>query len=137
MDEHEALETKRISLLRLAEGSPDPVEAEKQLAIFGADIQAHRANERRCVYGPLMSKEVDTEPGLEDWLHSLVGQIETDWESYLKLWDRNMIAERWTDFALATHSTLARAGERMRLEEKVIYPLAFSSGLILLRDPAQ
>lgn len=136
LEEHEVLEARRKALLHLAEGSPNPFEAERQLQEFADVIVAHRATERRCVYGPLMAQGSEADAHLEVRLKDLVGEIETDWQSYLHAWDRNRLASRWAEFALATHSILARAGERMRLEEKVIYSLAFMSGLIQLRKSA-
>jgi hypothetical protein len=71
---------------------------------------------------------------LEERLRTLLGEIETDWDSYLYTWDCDRLETQWAEFTVATHTILARAGERMRLEEKVIYPLCFMSGLINMKD---
>lgn len=134
--EHDVLDARRKSLLKLTEGPPDPSEAETQLIEFGELIQSHRALERRCVYGPLLAKGIDVSIDVGVKLSSLVAEIETDWDSYLHKWDRESIASGWKDFSLATHSILARAGERLKLEEQIIYPLAFVNGMIQLRDTA-
>jgi hypothetical protein len=130
MSDHKVLDNRRKSLLKLTEGRPKPIEASKLVVEFGALIQAHRAVERSCVYGPLMAKGIDAGQDLGVKLGGLVEEIETDWESYLRNWDQGTIGNEWGDFTFATQSTLSRAGERMRLEEQIIYPLAFVSGLI-------
>lgn len=66
----------------------------------------------------------------------LTGEIERDWKQYLFYWDEGRIASRWSSFALATNIILVRAGDRMRLEERVIYLPAFLGGNIELRQPA-
>ena len=136
LSDHAALDARRKALLALVEGPPTAAEAERQLNDFGLLIEAHRATERRCVYGPLLARGVDADLTLERSLTSLVGEMETDWDSYLHQWDRDRIENNWFDFAVATHFILARAAERMRLEEKVIYPVCFLSGLIRLRESA-
>lgn len=134
--EHEVLDARRQSLLQLTEGPPNSFEAERQLSEFASLIEAHRATERRCVYGPLLAKKADVKFGNKVKLKGLVGEIERDWERYLRNWDQAKIDRLWSEFCLITHSILPRAGERMRLEERVIYPLAFIGGLIELEDSA-
>lgn len=51
--EHENLDRRRKSLLQLVREEPDPGEAWRQLTEFKSLIEAHRASERRCFYGPL------------------------------------------------------------------------------------
>lgn len=136
LGEHQALDKRRRALMELVRNPPNAAEAERQLIEFGKLIDDHRATERRCVYGPLLAVGVNADTALEERLASLVGEMETDWDSYLHTWDRQKIENDWREFTAATNTILARAGERMRLEEKIIYPLAFMSGLIHLRESA-
>jgi hypothetical protein len=135
LSEHEALEIRRRCLLELADGTPNPVEAARQLAEFALLIEGHRATERRCVYAPLLVHKIDVSPLLNKKIEGLVGEMEQDWASYLHSWDQEKIARRWKEFCVVTQSILVRAGERMRLEERVIYPLAFMGGMIELGEP--
>lgn len=134
--EHETLDLRRESLLLLVRGKPEPSEAWRQLTEFKALIEAHRATERRCVYGPLEREQSHLFARLHEKLTSLTGEIERDWKQYLYYWDEGRIASRWSNFALATNIILTRAGDRMRLEERVIYPLAFLGGNIELKQAA-
>jgi len=135
LHEHEFLNVRREALIALANGEPKPEEAERQLAEFKALIQSHRATERRCVYGPLMKKEIAGDSALGFKLNTLVEEINGDWETYLTIWNVKTIGRDWERFSRDTNQVLARAGERMRLEERVIYPLAFMGGMITLRSP--
>lgn len=134
--EHEDLDRRRKSLLQLVREESDPGEAWRQLAEFKVLIEAHRATERRCVYGPLERGKAQLFSRLNERLTSLTGEIKRDWKQYLYYWNEERIASRWSSFALATNVILVRAGDRMRLEERVIYPLAFLGGNIELRQPA-
>lgn len=136
LSDHAELELHRKSLIQLARGPQNVIAATQQLAIFGQIIDAHRALERCCIYGPLIAAGVDASFALEERLGTLLGEMETDWDSYLHAWDCERLEKHWAEFTIATHTILARAGERMRLEEKVIYPLCFMSGLIQMRDAA-
>lgn len=136
LSDHAELELHRKSLIQVARGPQNVIAATQQLAIFGKIIDAHRALERCCIYGPLIANGVDASFALEERLGTLLGEMETDWDSYLHAWDCERLEKHWAEFTIATHTILARAGERMRLEEKVIYPLCFMSGLIQMRDAA-
>jgi hypothetical protein len=134
MSDHIDLDIRRKSLIQLVRGPQNVIEAQRQLTEFGKLIDAHRALERCCIYGPLMTRGIDAGFSLEERLRTLLGEIETDWDSYLYTWDCDRLETQWAEFTVATHTILARAGERMRLEEKVIYPLCFMSGLINMKD---
>jgi hypothetical protein len=132
--EHESLDQMRRGLMELVEGPPSPFEAERQLDEFEEAIASHRADELRWVYGPLLARRIGDDPQVGSSYRELVLETEDAWARYFHKWKEQRIAASWATFGLETHQVLTRAGERMRLEERIIYPLALRKGMIRLRD---
>ncbi|MGR6330401.1 hypothetical protein ACU5AX_15155 [Sphingomonas sp. XXL09] len=137
LSEHEALDARRVALLELTRQAPNAAEAARQLMEFKTLILQHRLTERRCVYGPLQRRREAAGVPLEKRINQLIEEMDGDWGRYLDGWDEARIEERWGEFVFATTDALLRAGDRMRLEERVIYPLAFMTGSVELRTPAR
>ena len=132
--EHDELDAQRLALMELAAGPAAPRKAHRMLANFAAQIDGHRAHERRCIYGPLMAIEEEGDLGIGITVRDLVGEIEGDWSAYLRSWNVKRITAEWNAFAIETQRILTKAGERLRIENQLIYPLAFKRGLIPLRE---
>ena len=110
----------------------DAVALRSRLSLLVSD---HLQFEDPQVYGPLIARQARGSGEVPLDLVADLTALRGAWSDYLDGWSDEAMRVDWPAFGTQTRAILAWLQERVRLETRLIYPVALQQGDIRLRDP--
>ena len=131
--EHTAISARARSLIDAIDGGASPLALHAALSALEGELGAHLAHEDAAIYPKLMVSADESAAAARE----AVRRFETlaaDWTDHARKWTTTAIARSPRRFGEATRAILGRLGERIKLENELLYPMALGASHIRLRD---
>jgi hypothetical protein len=136
-DSHRCLEASAASLAALLD-APVPDERALKAARWdiGTRIMQHLALEDRYLFSHLLADQRPDVAALARQFQTRFAQYMADYAEHAKSWTAERVAADWAGYKAVTRKQLALLGERIRLVETQLFPLAGAKPLIASGAPS-
>jgi hemerythrin-like domain-containing protein len=123
--EHRALEEQALLLLRIVAGEvPDSAAVAQLRWRMARMIQSHCEREERLIYDRLRASGDLAATAAAYRCRDEHGALAARFAGFIAAWPVSRISAEWITFRAESQALVAAIGERIRLEETVLYPHA-------------